>query len=66
MNTFSDLLDTKRQLTVCVGNETYYADLTDTLVFPKDQIVSVDGIEVLPKLSVYTNLVGCVPPVVPT
>lgn len=49
MKNFSELLDTKLALEITVNGQLIKAGLTDLLMFQLDDIVSIDGIEVLPK-----------------
>lgn len=49
MKNFSELLDTKLALEITVNGQLVKAGLTDLLKFQSDDIVSIDGIEVLPK-----------------
>jgi hypothetical protein len=49
MKNFSELLATKLELTVVVNGEQQSAGLHDCLTFGVDDIVTVDGIEILPR-----------------
>lgn len=51
MKNFSDLLVTKLELNVAVNGTEHAASLHDTLSFSIDDIVVIDGIEILPKYS---------------
>jgi len=51
MKNFSELLATKLELTVAVNGVEHAASLHDTLAFSTDDMVVIDGIEILPKYS---------------
>jgi hypothetical protein len=55
MKTFSELLDTKLELTVVVNGVSHRAALHEVLVFDENSTVTVDGIEVLPKYRYLAN-----------
>lgn len=54
MKNFLDLLDTDLQLIVTVNDNQHFAGLLDTFSFDKNDIVLIDGIEILPH---YRHLV---------
>lgn len=49
MKNFLDLLDTELWLTVSINNKIHKSGLHDQLSFGVDDIVTVDGIEILPR-----------------
>lgn len=55
MKNFSDLLATDLKLHVIVNGNQYESELYTPLVFNADDLVTVDGIEVLPKYQHLAN-----------
>jgi len=49
MNKFLELLDTDLKLTVVINNQEQMMDLHASLEFDADHVVTVDGIDVLPR-----------------